>query len=493
MSTFTPGANLSPVAAPVQQTLANNYLDFATGWAQQYLPELYEAEVERYGNRMLSGLLAKVGAEEAMASDKVIWSEQGRLHLTVTTAASADIAADNLTFSSAADAALIRKYDTVLLYCTACNTSGNVGKSIKCLVTVVNPGGDATKHTVIPYTQATLDASGGSAITFTTGSVFRVMVYGNEHRKGVELDRPALTPSFQNFSNKPIIIRDRYQINGSDAAQIGWVEVSGEEGQSGYMWYLKAEGDTRARFNDYLEMSMLESVRATGAQLDGATLLGTGGTNEEEGGTEGLFEAIEKRGHVCQDTFVGAFTTDMATVDAMLVKFDKEGAIEENMMYLDRTESLNLDDMLGNIGAGHAAAAGFGMFNNSADMALNLGFSGFRRGSYDFYKTDWKYLNDQMAHGGMTDGLAGKGSISGVVIPAGVTSVYDQGMGRNIKRPFLHVRYRASQNENRKLKTWITGSVGGNITSDLDAMQVNYLSERCLVVQAANNFMLLKN
>ena len=41
------------------------------------------------------------------------------------------------------------------------------------------------------------------------------------------------------------------------------------------------------------------------------------------------------------------------------------------------------------------------------------------------------------------------------------------------------------------MKTWTTGSVGAE-TSDLDAMQVHYLSERCLVVQGANNFMLMK-
>ena len=60
-----------------------------------------------------------------------------------------------------------------------------------------------------------------------------------------------------------------------------------------------------------------------------------------------------------------------------------------------------------------------------------------------------------------------------------------------MKRPFLHVRYRASQTESRKMKTFITGSVGA-VTSDLDAMQVNFLSERCLVVQGGNNFMLMK-
>jgi len=83
----------------------------------------------------------------------------------------------------------------------------------------------------------------------------------------------------------------------------------------------------------------------------------------------------------------------------------------------------------------------------------------------------------------------GTGAIEGLMIPAGTSNVYDQGMGKNIRRPFLHVRYRASQTESRKLKTWITGSVGAT-TSQLDVMEVNYLSERCLVTQGANNFML---
>ena len=127
----------------------------------------------------------------------------------------------------------------------------------------------------------------------------------------------------------------------------------------------------------------------------------------------------------------------------------------------------------------------YGVFNNSEEMALNLGFSGFRRGGYDFYKTDWKYLNDAS-----TRGLAK--NIGGVLIPAGTSTVYDQILGTNIRRPFLHVRYRASQADDRRMKSWLTGSVGGAFTSDLDAMEVNFLSERCLVTQAANNFVLFK-
>ena len=145
--------------------------------------------------------------------------------------------------------------------------------------------------------------------------------------------------------------------------------------------------------------------------------------------------------------------------------------------------------MLASMNSYGAGGTSYGVFDNSEDMALNLGFSGFRRGSYDFYKSDWKYLNDAATRGAI-NARATADAIRGVDSPAGVSSVYDQQLGKNLKRPFLHVRYRASQTDDRKMKTWVTGSVGA-ATSELDAMRVNYLSERCLITQGANNFMLM--
>ena len=290
-------------------------------------------------------------------------------------------------------------------------------------------------------------------------------------------------PNFTSFTNKPIILKDYYEVSGSDASQIGWVEVSGEDGQAGYLWYLKAEGETRSRFMDYTEISMIESEKAA----DSSTILG--GANGLVG-TEGLFAAIKSRGHQSSGVTGVNAATDLAEFDAILAEFDKNGAIEENMLFVNRATSLAIDDMLASMNSYGAGGTSYGVFDNSEDMALNLGFSGFRRGSYDFYKSDWKYLNDLATRGGINENATAGEAIRGVIIPAGVSSVYDEQLGKNIKRPFLHVRFRASQTESRKMKTWITGSVGA-ATSDLDAMQVNFLSERCLVTQGANNFMLL--
>ena len=454
------GADINIVPAPKLQTTGQNYIDFLAsgtkGWAQQYMPEIYEAEVERYGKRTISGFLEAVGAEEAMASDQVVWSEQGRLHLRYEGTHVTGTGAKTITLSTSDHA--IRENDMIVVACNAKN------KVFKAHVTSIS----GAVLTVACYQFAGLSGTNGAGLA--NADAVSVFVYGSEYGKGAVGRNASIEPEFKSFSNKPIIIKDKYNVDGSDTAQIGWVEVTGEEGQNGYLWYLKAEGDTRARFTDYLEMAMIESETK-----------GTNGTSPE--GTEGLLEAITDRGMYHGDGM------SLATFDATLTELDKQGAIEENMMYLDRTFSLAVDDFLGDLSKGSSGGTAYGLFNNSAEMALNLGFTGFRRGSYDFYKSDWKYLNDRNLRGLNTELIdTNTARLHGVLVPAGVSSVYDENMGKNIKRPFLHVRYRASQADDRRFKTWITGSVGGNVTSDKDVMEVHYLSERCLVVQAANNF-----
>jgi len=455
-----------------QQALESNYLNFADGsgndFAQQYLPEIYEAEVERYGNRTLSGFLRMVGAEMPMTSDQVIWSEQNRLHIAYNTVSKAT--ATTLTFALNATAGpnfvanVISKHQTLVVM------DGATGAELKVFVTnSVNTSPTLATITVKPYTVADM-----TTLSATAGAL-KIFVYGSEYKKGTtDADIKSVTPSFTQFNNSPIIIKEKYAISGSDTAQIGWVEVATEGGTSGFLWYLKAESETRLRFEDYLEMSVVE-----GELVSGTSTLAADGIK----GTEGLFAAVKSRGNVLNNFSAGA--AGLAEFDGILKNLDTQGAIEENMLFLNRDTSLRFDDMLASISAGANGGTAYGLFENSSEMALNLGFSGFRRGSYDFYKTDWKYLNDASTRGGVT--VSG---IDGVLVPAGTSTVYDQVLGTNIRRPFLHVRYRASQADDRRMKSWITGSVGGAYTSDLDAMEVHFLSERCLVVQAANNFVL---
>ena len=87
-------------------------------------------------------------------------------------------------------------------------------------------------------------------------------VYGSEFGKGTAGMVGSLEGDSVIFENKPIILKDRYQVTGSDMAQIGWIEVSTENGATGYLWYMKSEHETRLRFDDYLETAMIEAVPA---------------------------------------------------------------------------------------------------------------------------------------------------------------------------------------------------------------------------------------
>tara|TARA_R100000541_G_scaffold36042_1_gene44179 strand:+ start:6695 stop:8158 length:1464 start_codon:yes stop_codon:yes gene_type:complete len=477
----------SIIPSQTQQLLASNYLQWNNNgggagipgnfadFAQQNLPEIYEAEVERYGNRTLSGFLRMVGAEMPMTSDQVIWSEQNRLHISYAGVSQANGAGtlSVITLNPAATAGVsnvISVNDTVVVLDPA------TGLEAKGIVTVSVLGAAGT-ITIQPFAGTTLTTQGFSA------AGLKVFVYGSDYSKGTTLAaggagnsavRTSVEPVLTQFSNSPIIIRDQYVVSGSDTAQIGWVNVATEDGTDGYLWYLKAESETRLRFEDYLEMAMVEG------ELNASAL-----NPLTQPGTQGLFAAIQARGNV-ETGFTAA--NGLTEFDAILKNLDTQGAIEENMLFLNRQTALDFDDMLASISSGVSGGVAYGLFENSEDMALNLGFSGFRRGSYDFYKTDWKYLNDASTRGGIN----GVNSIEGVLIPAGTSTVYDQVLGTNIRRPFLHVRYRASQTDDRRMKSWLTGSVGGASNSTLDAMEVNFLSERCLVTQAANNFVLFR-
>lgn len=238
-------ANVSPAFGDIipsqkQQLLASNFLSFNGGaadgdsdtFAQQYLPEVYEQEVERYGNRTLSGFLRMVGAEMPMSSDQVIWSEQNRLHIAYTDVTS-NAAGTTLTINIATPGVVnvVSVNDTIVVMDPA------TGAELKCLVTAT--GAQAAVPTglltVAPYTQADLVGGGVGEVALANLTNLKIFVYGSEYAKGTGAggvngyDPVSVTPQFTQYSNTPVIIRDRFQINASDMAQIGWVEVATEE------------------------------------------------------------------------------------------------------------------------------------------------------------------------------------------------------------------------------------------------------------------------
>jgi hypothetical protein len=449
------GGSTSLTPAPGKSLGNANYLSNSDyTFAQQYLPDLYEKEFERYGNRSIASFLRMVGAEIPSSSDLIKWSEQGRLHIqasgSITDLNTIAITGHNL-----------RANQTIIV--------SKAGSQAVCLVTDASA---ANSVDVVTYAskdllhQAGTDGNG----PFDASDNVTIFVYGSEFKKGTNGMVGSLEADFEAKENNPIIIKDKYEVSGSEMAHVGWVEVATENGASGYLWYLKSEHETRLRFEDYLEMSMVEGEPAAS---------GSGAATAGYKGTKGLFYEIENNGNVSTGDI--GDRTDLENIAKVL---DKEGAIQENVLFVNRDTSFKIDTVLAAQNNSGASTSSYGLFDNDEDMALNLGFSGFRIG-YDFYKSDWKYLNDATTRGNI-------GGVDGILVPAGTVTIYDQVLGENAKRPFLHVRYRVSPTEDRKYKSWVVGSAGGAMTSDKDNMEVHFLSERALCTMGVNNFLLMQ-
>ena len=536
---------------------AGNYLDFFNlsgggQWAQQFLPDVYEKEAEIYGNRTISSFLRMVSAEMPSTSDQIIWTEQGRLHTRYTglywsTAAVADSATVPANTNSATRTAgalaagttihfglnaqagpgvsnnqgssttegdqyiNFRVGQTVMIQRQSASATGDNSRGTGAILKGVVSATTRVGFSVVIYQglAATNTLGSGTNGAIVAADRWTALVYGSEFQKGSGNFTEKIDPSYTTYQNSPIIMKEHYSINGSDTTQIGWIEVTSENGASGYLWYVKAEHENRLRWEDYQEMSMLEAVPYAGSNAGDVSATGAlqpfradfnvanGGSEGRRNprGTEGFFHALQTRGNIYEGLSLDIAGTAAPqfglsalgnSFDNILKQLDKQGAIEENMLYVNRDLALAFDNFLATQNNyGGTQGVSWGVFNNAKDMAIDLGFSGFRRGSYDFYKTDWKYLNDYSTRGGF-------GDIEGVMIPAGTSTVYDGNLGKNIKRPFLHVRYRSSETENRKMKSWITGSVGGAYTTDVDEMRMHYLTEKCLITQGANNFFLLQ-
>jgi len=426
-------------------------------------PDNRDLLVRTYGDQGITGFLELTGAKKnAGTSDEVQWWEEGRLHAK----ANVSVTSSSATFSTATGYSAPRLNDVLL------GTNG--------------------KRYVVTATATIIDMSTGSTVTSLTATDCAII--GNIYAQGTDQPSKFYQSDVKRYVNPFIITKEVFKVNGSQATNIGWINVNGD-----YRWYLKNEMDTRKRFLNQREMMLLfgQTKQTT---LAGATDFANGtadfnvpGTESSSDGTsfgvtgsEGYFQAIERRGIVA-DVSGGAQGTfaSMSDFDDIILELDKEGAPAEYAMYVNRATSLDIDDLLAQ-GIATQVTAGlagqFGAFNNSADMAVQLGFKSFTRGGYTFHKHDWKLLNDPTLG-------ALSGYYKGAMVP--LSQVADAKTGT--KAPALEMNYKAAGNYSREMEHWVTGGgVLGYKTDGEDVARFNYRSECNLVTRAANQHVALK-
>lgn len=419
-------------------------------------PDVREMLVKTYGDQGITGFLTLTGAvKNAGQADQVEWFEEGRRHrLYYADAAASGVTGTNLgfTISAASTTALkAQQYDVLM----------NIANGERIILT--SAGSDGTD-----FDWSTL--SGNSAAISDNDPLALI---GNMYPQGS--DQPELynEPEVNRYRNPFMIVKERYQVTGSQATNIGYINT----GNGDYRWFMHGESEARKRFMDKRELMMLFAEKpGTNAEGQGNLISGS------LAGSEGYFSAIEDRGLVTTGSFAS-----INDFDTLILELDKQGAPAEYAMYLNRQFELDIDDLLAQ-GIATQTTAGlagqFGAFNNDPDMAIKLGFQSFSRGGYTFHKHSWKLLNDPT--------LLGASDYKGAMVP--MAQVADAKTGA--KAPALEMNYKAANGYSREMEHWVTGGnvLGYNNNGDTgnDTATFHYRSECNLVVRGANQHVALK-
>ena len=453
-------------------TTIGNYVDVTTiGDLGLQKQDMNETLIKRYGTQGLQGFLQAVGNVKATGSDEFMHFEERMLHEEFVFPAEAtnvtgDISADDTTARviNIADkyADQLRKNSVIKF------ADGDLGGEV-CLITAVDTTSSPNTITILPY-----------ANTFTSKTeahynAAKFVVIGLEFGKGSK-QPTGLEPLVNKKYGRTAIFKESFEVSGSDATQVVYVKVkSPATGKSGYVWYLKGEGDTRQRFNDYMEAQMMfmEKVGST-AMADPS------GTYGNLTGYQGLLSKVLEEGIEDFGAAAGV-AIDTTTVDAWVDAFDKQRGAKEYTAWCGLNYNMAIDDYLATQNANYANGANWGAFNNSKDMALNLGFSSFTRAGYTFHKKNYDLFNDR----GMGGSLGYR--TKALFVPAGTSK--DPKSGDSL--PALSMRYREANGYSRKMEHWLTGSaVLQRPTDTEDALRCHYRTERGLQVYGANRFMI---
>jgi len=429
---LAPGVLLTPT--PTKTPTPTNYIsDAQYNLATQYLPELEDQIVDRFGSQMITGMLEKLGKESTFAADLIKWNEEGRL-----TQLAEGVTLSGNIFTSVAH-------------------TFRVGETI---VVRTSDGSALRKGQIQSTTADTFTALCGNAAGWTGTTGLKVYADSNEFGKGTNGLEIGLNSQVQQFTQKPVIIKEKVGDSDTNRALQTWVKTP-----QGYVWFFKNLNDTKGRFNNAMENKLI-----MGELWEGD--LAAAGVQ----GTQGLFSAIEE-GNV----FAGQ-ATDLDDFDEIIDRMNAQGGISDNYLYITSAQSRVIDRMLK---AENVTGVSWGEFSTEQDM-LKMGFNAFKYGNYNFQKSNWRFLDNPTTEGSAT----GATKTHGVMIPQGSKRIYDVQTGTASAQPMLHVKYRANSATNRKYKMRVQQWEDG--TSDADTYTVEFITERALCLSSRNNAMIFK-
>ena len=479
-----------------QQATTQNYVsssNFIAATAGKgdglHKPDVSEEFVKRYGSQGLTGFLDVLGAKAPVSNFQFSHYEEDWIHQSfIADDTAADVAltggvqilidtASHLSSATAAGATSFVRPGSVILFPT-----GEVGLCVakwttnQSLANEVLDGYAGTLQSgptpgVNNHVIHVMNYDGGTAITVAESATLTII--GMEFAEGTGQPN-GITPKVLEYQNTCMILKESYQVTGSEATNKIWFQVQDEAtGQSGWLWYLKGEGDTYRRFMDYSEMMMILGEQTTAGSYIGA---GDAANSITITGSEGLIEFMRTGNTQTYNQLAGFNLSDF---DSMIRTLDTNRGSKENTIWAGIDLSLAIDDAVAAMFAGGGIS--YGAFNGAEEIAVAMGFKSFTRGGYTFHKKTYTPFTHLPMLGASGFDYAGMG----MVIPGG--NGKDAKSGASI--PSLRIRYKAAEGYSREMEHWLTGSAGlAQATSDVDELRCHYRTERGFEGFGANRF-----
>jgi len=402
---------------------------------------VYEEKIQpKYMQELgISELIKNFGGEFPVERDSELYHyEQTRRYINgVGTAGSAIAASDTGTLVITDNGHLVREDDDLAL------NGGRVRVHVTATTT--------NTFTVVPKSQQW-------GTTIGSGDSVSYFVFGNEHGKGTDQPRVWHVPNVDRIESTLMIMKDDFKMTGSQMTNGSWIKTP--DGKDAYIFYAEEEG--YKRFRAYEEMEMVLGQKATNTNLS------------SDQGTEGLFDATERRGNVWN-----GYINSLTDVDDIVEAFDSESGPMEYAVYSNTRQFNSFQDMISDA----TGLVSYGMFNNGKDDAVKFGFKGLNRSGYDIYFHKWPLLTNPQL-------LGSDQYYKALWIPQG--EIKDATTSASI--PHISMLYKQHGSYSRRYETQMSGFANGvkNDPNGNDSITVDYRSEIGFRGAAMNCFLIQK-
>ncbi len=432
----TNGSGLAVIDAPSGVLAgADNFIDLYT-YAEKYQPELIPQLHMANGKGKITQMLKLMGQESTYASDTIQHAEENRLHTIIK-----DVAVSVNTFTSTTPHSLI------------------VGDVVK-ISDGISAEAQATVTSITSATVFVASNDSGAAFAFG-GNVDVICDFSNSYDKGSDDPTEGKRWDPNVYENYTHILKVPYNISGSDMVHKSWIETP-----SGPRWFNHEIERSGTLFDNKVELTQMFFERKAAGTAKGLN---------------GVLPQIETRGNIGNE-----YLTDIEDLSDIAFRAKQQGGCREYTIWHNHQQGAYLRQMAASVNAHYAGGGNYGMFQNSKEMAINLGFNTIYIDGVTFHFSPWSLLDDPTLMGNSKFRAT---NLACLIIPSGNT--FAQENGNTVSKPYLSVRYRGDASYNRKREIKLFGPGGTPQPKDVQTTQ--FLSEFTNQVIGANEFFAVRS